>query len=311
VLRPILAACIVVTMLVKAFGACNSSSSSSSAFVTTGILVRAETLISGRGCGRGPTNVFKYAVAVFGLGNGDPLDRASYTTPVTGNVFDCFADGTFIELAPVAGSTSFRLEVFVYNEASYQASRDLIDTAVSNTTALRASSPTWTTQCTATQLSDVQSVALCDPIAPGLGGVAGEVPGTRITLGTTSFRLGDGRVGICVADADAGVDSGTGTGTGTGTGDAGDAGRDGSAEAGAPPGEPVRFTTARIRYRRGNVVGTTEDVPCPKTYLVDVPAEPARYDLDVGLLNALGEPVAQTTCFATTQVGATSTAVCP
>jgi hypothetical protein len=289
---------VVVTALVTAFGACSSSSSSSSAFVTTGILVRAETLISGRGCGRGQTNVFKYAVVVFGLSGGEPLSRASYTTPVTGNVFDCFADGTFIELAPVAGSTSFRLEVYVYNEASYQASRELIDTAVTNTIALRASSPTWTTECTATQLSDVQSVALCDPIAPGLGGVAGEVPATRITLGTTSFRLADGRVGICGAEAD------------SGTGDAGDAAT-GDADAAAPPGQPVRFTTARVRYRRGAVVGTTEDVPCPRTYLVDVPAEPARYDLDVGLLNAAGEPVAQAACFVTTQVGATSTAVCP
>src|SRR6185369_467300 len=114
-------------------------SSSASVNPITGIVVRAETLTTGRGCGTSPTNVFKYAVVVFGFsGNGaSPADRASYTTPVTANVFECFTDGAFIELTPVQGISTFRLEVYAYNQPAYAAGRSTIDVAGVDTNALK------------------------------------------------------------------------------------------------------------------------------------------------------------------------------
>ena len=62
---------------------------------TTGVLVRAEQLTRGRGCGSAASNVYKYAVVVFGYASGPAGDRASYTFPLVGNIYDCFADGEF------------------------------------------------------------------------------------------------------------------------------------------------------------------------------------------------------------------------
>ena len=294
-----------------AAGAC-SSLSSSAVVATTGILVRAESLTTARGCGRGPTNVFKYAVVVFGArADADGGDPASYTQLVAGNVFDCFADATFTRLPSTSNSTTFRLEVYAYNESAYLAGRDVIDVAGSNATILRqGTAPTWTTQCTATQQTKVQSVALCEPLGAGLTGLGGLAGKTQLTIGTTSFRLPDGRVGICTGTGgDAGGEAGLADAGGDAADGAPDAAGDAAVDAG-PPAGPVFFTTARIRYRIGSVLGSTVDVACPATHVFDVPSEPAVYQLDVGLVAADGAPLATTLCTATTQAGATSPAIC-
>ena len=275
---------------------------------TTGILVRAETLTSGRGCGVGPTNLFKYAVVVFGYEAGNELDPSSYSKRITSNLFDYYTDGTFIDLAASGGNSRYRLEVYAWNEPAYAAARDLIDSAGTNTTQLREqTAPTWTTECTATQQREVQALALCAPLAPGLTGVGGTQGPTRITLATTSFRLSDGRVATCrtapAPDGGATPDGGTGP----------DASDDGGTDGGEPldAGAPVSFTTARVRFRVGHAfVGDPVDVACPTVYSVDVPAEPARYDIDVGLLDGT-TPVGLSSCHATSLTGATSSAVCP
>jgi hypothetical protein len=297
-----------------------SGSTSTGLRPTTGILIRAETLTTGRGCGREPTNLYKFAVVVFGYKSGDELDPASYQTPVTANVFDCFTDGAFIDLAPVQDNPRFRLEVYAYNEQSYTPARDVIESAGTNTTQLRATSPTWTTECTALQRRDVQTLALCSPLAPGLSGLGGVVATTRIALDTTSFRLADGRIATCGAAGDAGSSDAGGLELEAGPpdadvsdasdeagADAPDAGDAGPVDAGAA----VTFTTARVRWRSGAVVGPTIDVRCPAPYTADVAAGPARYQVDVGLLDESGAPIGQTVCSVTTQTGATSSAVCP
>jgi len=307
----------LVTVLAGAGLAACSGSSSTAAPPTTGILIRAETLTAGYGCGRDPTQLFKYAVVVFGYGgSGDQGSRASFTQPVTSNVFDCYTDGAFISLPPQSGSSSFRLEVYAYNEPAFGAERAKIESAGTNTTpetGLRGTTPTWTTECTATQQEDVQALASCDPLSPGLSGLGGGAGATRITLATARFNVGDGGVATCgpgPTSDDGGLDGGDGGGA-----DASDETGDASAEAAAPePGGPVRFTTVRIRPRiNATIAGPTVDLACPAAYLANVAPEPIRYELDVALLDQAGNLVegGQTVCTVTSVPGTTSSAVCP
>ena len=294
-----------------------SGASSTALPPTTGILIRAETLTAGYGCGKDPTQLFKYAVVVFGYGGtGDEGSRASYTQPVTSNVFDCYTDGAFISLPPQAGSSSFRLEVYAYNEPAFSAARTTSESAGTNTSAetgLRGTTPTWTTECTATQQENVQALASCDPLAPGLSGLGGEAGATRITLATSRFDLGDGGIATCGPDpsTDGGLDGGDEGGI---EADASDDAGDAAAEAEAPPAGPRRFTTVRIRPRiNASIVGPTIDLACPAPYLADVAPEPIRYELDVALLDQSGNLVegGQTVCTVTSVPGTTSSAVCP
>lgn len=300
-----------------------STSSSTAVPPTTGILIRAETLYGERGCGTGPTQLYKYAVVVYGvdpqvIGDdaGSEAKPASYNTPFAnnGNVFDCYADGTFVAL-PVTErgglfNSTFRLEVFAYTEAAYRAASGSIDRLAE----LRNTSPSWTTQCMATQLTDVESLANCNPLRAGLSGL-GDVPATRLTLDTETFNI-DGQVATCVSvqggASDAGIDGSVQDDGGT---DAGvmDAGED--ADAAPPPSSGLSFAQVRILPRiEGRVVGPVQVVACPARYDVEVTPDRAEYDLVVELLDGAGQalvPTAQTVCKVTSQVGQTSSAVCP
>ncbi len=221
--------------------ACGSTSTSSGFPPPTGIFVRAESLTTARGCGTGASQLYKYVVLVYGYAGGDPAARASYTRILTSNTFDCFADGVFPSLptdsgTPDAGlgetgSPSFKLRIFGYNKDAYEAARDLVETARTlgrtSTAAARerlaglsdelerASTPTWTTECGATQEPNVSSPAVCEALTPGLGGLGKGVGVTRVSIDTTSFMLADGRAARCGlvigdADADAGVGNASG-----------------------------------------------------------------------------------------------------
>lgn len=294
---------------------------------TTGILIRAETLTTGRGCGRAPTQLFKYAVVVYGYsGAGDQADRASYTTPLRGTVFDCYVDGAFLELPAFGSNQTYRLEVYAYNEAAFTASAAAIGGAQTNIAVLRGTTPppTWTTECTATQSAEVETLALCDPLSAGLAAF-GQTPGkTEISLATQSFRLPDGRLAVCgptptTAEAGAGTDAGSDAsvdadvdgGAPDGASDAGvgDAAAETDASA---PAALVPFRTARVRARvGGTITAPPVDVTCPSPLLLEVAAEPAAYTLDVGLVDDRGAILGQTACLVTTQTGVVNTAACP
>ncbi|MBX3223685.1 MAG: hypothetical protein KF795_24445 [Labilithrix sp.] len=316
----------LATALVAGAVAC-SGSSSTSLPPTTGILIRAETLTAGRGCGQDATQLFKYVVVVYQYSGGDPNVRGSYDSVVTSNVFDCYTDGAFISLPTVGDNASFRLEVFAYNRPSYDLTPTNIEAAAvlgrARTPEDRArlatfagelreqTAPTWTTECTATQQEKVQALASCDPLAPGLEGLGGGAVATKISLNTGRFELPDGRVAVCATppeDSDAGADSE-------------DAGADAdvadASEADASDvdaGPPVTFARVRVRARIGALVVADAVVGCPAPFVTEVVAEPVRYQLDVGLLDSAGvlvDPGAQTTCTVTSRTGSTTSAVCP
>jgi hypothetical protein len=295
-----------------------SGSSSTTALTTTGIVIRAETLTVGRGCGKDPANLFKYAVYVWGYGGAGSLDdEKSFTQLQTSNLFDCFTDGAFIELKAVNGSTKYRLDVFAYNAPAFGLAKNTVENAGDNPSLLETTNPTWTTTCTATQQRDVEALAVCRPLTTGLGGLGKAHPPTSIRLQTGQFRLGDGRVATCAAGlGDAGApdagDSGAPSDAGPqDAGDAGDAGDAAVAEAGSPQpvdagvdaGPPISYSVVRVRYRLGNLVSPAVEVTCPNEYAALVPNEPARYSVDVGFTNSSGAELGQATCTVDTLPG--------
>jgi hypothetical protein len=314
-------------------GACSGTSSDVLA-PTTGILIRAETLTSGKGCGPGPTQLFKYAVLVYGFGAPDSIDPASpasYQRPVTANVFDCYSDGAFVNLpAAPNGNSSFRLEVFAFNRPAYEAARGLVDSSSLVGRApvegeLRAfgdqiakAAPTWTTECSATQQLNVQALASCKPLGAGTTGIGGDAAGpTTIVLETNQFKLPDGRVATCASTAsDGGTDGGEDAGAdaadaadASDASDAADAG-DASPDAG---GAPVTFRKVRVRTRFGARILADAVVACPAPYSLEVVAEPATYELDVGLLDendGLVDPAALTSCSVASITSSSSSAIC-
>jgi hypothetical protein len=300
----ILLACLTI------FVACSGSGSSTGIPPITGIVIRAETLTTGRGCGRGPTQLFKYAAIVYGYTDGPADVKGSYRTPITAGVYDCFADGTFVELPQTAGSDTFRLDVFAYSEPAYAAARDTIESAGTNGDALRTTSPTWTTVCTATQLRDVQALAVCDPLVSGLAP-------SSVILRTGAFSRANGTVTICIRSilADAGTDAGD-------AGDAGDASADGSTDAAASDAgdggtdagtatSSLVFSTVRVAARaNGASVVPETTLACPETFVIPNATSGAAYELDVTLTDDLGALVGTTKCTAQAAPGVETAATC-
>lgn len=304
-LAAILLACVTI------FVACSGSGSTTGIPPITGIVIRAETLTVGRGCGRGPTQLFKYAAIVYGYTDGPADVKGSYRTPITAGVYDCFADGTFVELPETAGSTTFRLEVFAYSEPAYTAARATVDTAGTNGDALRTTNPTWTTVCTATQLRDVQALAVCDPLVSGLAP-------SSVILRTEFFSRATGNGSICsrslLSDAGA-TDAGDG-GAGADGGDAStdasapDAATDGGSDGGLPTSGLV-FSTLRVAARaNGASVVPETNVSCPDTFVIPNAVAGAAYELDVALFDDTAALVGSTKCRAQAVAGVETAATC-
>lgn len=285
---------------------CSGTSSSNNTVVVTGITIRAETLTAGRGCGTAPSQVFKYAAVVFGADSNGVLNQ-----PLVTNTYECFADVTFVNLPTPNGNANYRLDVFLYNADSANAFPGLagITTSVPSVaadqlTTLQGSNPTWSTNCTATQLSQVQTLAVCQPVVGGSAGLDGGTPPTAlITLDTSSFKTENG-VATCVAATDAGTDADADAGDAETDAEAdASADADADAEAGTDAATPVNFDfdTVRVRPRVGTDVGTSVDLACGTRYELIV-ANPNTITLDVGLISN-GVPVGQTSCTAQAVLG--------
>ena len=311
----------VAAALIAAFAvlfACSGSSSSSGIPPITGIVIRAETLTTGRGCGTAPSQLFKYAAVVYGFGGGDPSEPTSYNVPIAAGVYDCFADGTFVELPQTGGSFTYRLEVFAYAQPAYAAVSAAVESAGTNADILRSTNPTWVTACFATQQRDVQALAVCGPLVSG-------TPEAQIVLQTSVFAAADRPEIACARDLDAGTDAGSDPDAATDAGEeggiidagiladaagaadaAGDAGADGAAPAGGSGFSTVR---ARVLIGGAEVVPAT-DVACPDPFIVQNALPAVRYEIDVTLLDEGGLAIGTTTCTAQTQPGVQSSATC-
>jgi len=262
-------------------GACGSGTATATLVPITGITVRAETLTANLGCGPGGSQIFKYAVVVFGR---NPNAFNTFDVYIASNVYDCFSDGQFINLPPSAGVTDYQLQVFAYTAVSYQAAGGdaAVRVAAANPVSLPATNPTYTTKCTATEIGDVQALAACDPLSAGVGAVApdGGAPAT-ITLSLAHFARGDAGTASCDGE----------------------------------------YATVRYRATpEGGPLGTTTDVRCshvtangvePVTLAISPAVAPASYQIQIALLRDDGSEVGQTVCTAQTNPGLTSSAVCP
>jgi hypothetical protein len=134
--------------------ACTGSSGTAGISPITGILVRSESLVDGRGCGEDASQLYRYAAVVE-----DDAGQA-----IAGGTYDCFADAgfTFGNVTP-DGTRKYKVRVFAFNRVAYEAENRgrAIDTAGTNLAALRAMKATWTTDCEATPLPTVQVLAVC------------------------------------------------------------------------------------------------------------------------------------------------------
>lgn len=171
--------------------ACSGTGATDTLSPITGITVRAETLTTGRGCGRGPTQIFRYAVAVLGR---DPNNLASFTSFIAGNVYDCFSDAQFTNVPASGGSFDYRLQVVAYTEAAYLAAGDArIRAAAVNPADLAPTNPTFSTTCTAQEVAEVQALAACDPLSPGAGALLGTPSQpAAVAVSTATFKTAAG-----------------------------------------------------------------------------------------------------------------------
>lgn len=275
-----------------AIAACAGTSPTTGITPITGVVIRSESLIAGHGCGRAPNQVYKYLAVV---SNTDPsFPSGGAPPPSYAQVFDCFADGAFVNLlASPSGSLSFNVDIFVYNADDYAAHLADVNALLAPNAAPQidpdagtipnAPPATWTTKCTATQQQNVVVLAVCQPLAGGPspssdggaadggsdGSVEASAGNTLIQLSTQSFARADGGTYACGAD----------------------------------------FVTTRGFYVGGGTMGQTGSTLCPQPLIIGPAVANVKYTLSV-VLEKNGASVAQPTCTATTVSGQTVTATC-
>jgi hypothetical protein len=159
----------------------------------TGIVVLADTLTAGHGCGTGPGEIFKYVVVVQipGDAGGQNLNNDF----IAAGAYDCFTNGTFDNLCTYgsSASTSFSVSVFAFTAEQWTgaledgevteagAASGVVASAIATAptsecsggflaplellSTLRATA-NWSTTCTATQQSNVPVIASCGPLQP-------------------------------------------------------------------------------------------------------------------------------------------------
>jgi hypothetical protein len=302
--------------LILADAACSSDAATPTIEPITGIQIRAESLLAGKGCGKKTTQALKYAAVVK---DAEQRVRAA-------GIYDCFADALFQELVasgPDGGSPNFVIDVYVFNATAYEAAgnaekiRDAIGKASGGQAPDPAALPsTWATVCRATEQPNIESIALCDPLASpeatttvrvgtesfsatSLDG--GALPAVACGADFTAVRAAVRGVGILpppVVDAgtDAAADAGDASADG---GDAGDGGLDaGPSDAGS----------GMDAAADGGAGDGTKTASCPDPIDFTVPA-PADHVLDVELLNGV-TVVGRTTCTASASPRVQAVATC-
>ncbi len=144
--------------------ACETGTSTEELTIT-GIVVRAEPLTRGTGCGTKPGQVFKYAAVT---------TRANTAIVVDAGLYDCFADAAFVNLpSDGQGSFDFNVHIFAFDKPRHDAQLGAINTALGRDGSgipsgaldgLKALSALGGTLCSVRQELTVQSVAACEPL---------------------------------------------------------------------------------------------------------------------------------------------------
>lgn len=247
---------------------CSSTGGSDTLTPITGITVRAETLTAGRGCGTSGAQIFKYAVVVFGKN----AQSGKFDVPVANGVYDCFTDAQFVNVPSSAGSFDYDLHVFAYTAQAYQAAGDAkVKAAALDPSSLPQTNPSLATTCTAQELDQVQSLAVCEPLTAGSAAVGGPSQPASVVLSLASFATAAGQSLACDSS----------------------------------------YTTVRYRADVGGTPGaTTTDVRCNTTVTISPAVAPTVYAIQVALLRSDGTVAGETTCSADTSPGLTSSAAC-
>ncbi len=143
--------------------ACSGTVASTAYTPPTGITIRAESLVAPFGCGVGAGEVFKYAAVVY---DASKAVRGA-------EIYDCFADGPFVNLVSTTTSSAFTVKVYAFDAQKYRAQQSVIDRAIHAVDGNGVLNPgtstldqlrTYATDCTATQQSGVQVLAVCKPL---------------------------------------------------------------------------------------------------------------------------------------------------
>ncbi len=251
--------------------ACSGTATTTGITPITGILIRSDALVGARGCGVSPTQVFKYAAVVVDA-NG---------AAITAGTYDCFADGSFQNLA----IGNYTVEIFAFTKAAYDAQASDILSAASSTLPdlprLRRLAASSTTSCRATQQQNIEVLAVCDPLRE-----------TSVELATDAFPTADGVGVTCkkeyltVVAARPTLADGT-----TFAGTFGD-GRDGGVAA-----------------SDSGLQGDTREVTCPTSILFRGVPGSAAISVEVDLVFA-SAVIAHARCHATAAPGQTTKATC-
>jgi hypothetical protein len=253
--------------------ACSGTAATTGISPITGILIRSDALVGARGCGRGPSQVFKYAAVVVDT-NG---------AAITAGTYDCFADGSFQNLA----IGNYTVEIFAFSQAAYDAQSPDILSAASSTSPdlprLRRLAASATTSCRATQQQNIEVLAVCDPLRE-----------TSVELATDAFPTADG-VGVTCKKEYLTVVAARPT-LADGTTFAGTFGESTGQDGGAVQSD-------------SGTQGDTREVECPTSILLRGVPGSATIAVEVDLVFA-SAVIAHTRCHATAAPGQTTKATC-
>jgi hypothetical protein len=155
----------------------------------TGIVVRADDLAAGYGCGTGPNQIYEYAVIVSTFQEG-----GAGAVFIAGGYAPCYADATYINLcASTSGSLAFNVQVFAFTEAQWNLKSPQLlspppgplydlesycqfdggsqaafnaDVNLENLSSLYETNASFTASCVATQQENIEVVAVCSTLTP-------------------------------------------------------------------------------------------------------------------------------------------------
>jgi hypothetical protein len=131
-----------------------SNTVSTFAPVTT-VEVDSTSLFERLGCSNTAGVPYKYVATIYNFGSSSPL----FIT-----VSDCFTNAVFENMdTGASGQGDFTLNVDVFDLPTWNANQNLGFDNPANEPAIRAVA-NWTSNCTAHQTSNIESLAVCDPL---------------------------------------------------------------------------------------------------------------------------------------------------